>query len=92
MITEATRQRVLERLFDTLQFVLDVMGCTSDGGDLTPFHGECWKSIIRVRMLHSVVRRRVLLKMKRQATPGAANLGCPLGALDVDGSQSTKRT
>jgi hypothetical protein len=36
-MSEAARQRVFERLLETLQFVFDVMGCTSDGGDLTPF-------------------------------------------------------
>lgn len=84
-MSEAARQRVFERLLETMQFVLDVMGCTSDGGDLTPLHGECWKSIIRVRMLHSVARRRIMLKMKQRASPSAAGPRCPLGALEVDG-------
>jgi hypothetical protein len=71
-MSEAEKRRALERLLELMQFFCDVMGCTSDGGDLTPLHGECWKSIIRVRMLHSVVRRRIILRMKRQATGAAA--------------------
>ena len=80
-MSEAAKQRTFERLLETLQFILDVMGCTSDGGDLTPLHGESWKSIIRVRMLHAVARRRIMLKMKRRA-PATA---CPLGASEFDG-------
>ena len=80
-MSEAAKQRTFERVLETLQFVFDVMGCTSDGGDLTPLHGEAWKSIIRVRMLHAVVRRRIMLKMKRRA-PATA---CPLGASEGDG-------
>jgi hypothetical protein len=77
---EVAKQRTFERLLETLQFVFNVMGCTSDEGDLTPLHGESWKSIIRVRMLHAVARRRIMLKMKR-GVPAAA---CPLDASEVD--------
>ena len=80
---EAAKQRSFERVLETLQFVFDVMGCTSDGGDITPIHGESWKSIIRVRMLHAVARRRIMLKMKRRVP--ATGLRCPLGASEVDG-------
>jgi len=85
VMSAAAKQRTFERLLETLQFVFDVMGCTSDGGDLTPLHGESWKSIIRVRMLHAVARRRIMLKMKRRAPATAADLRCPLGASEVDG-------
>lgn len=72
---------------ETLQFVLDIMGGTSDDGDLTPRKGEAWRSIIRVRMLHAVARRRIIVKMKTPATcpvtgekasSSASASGCPL--------------
>jgi hypothetical protein len=89
-MTEAARQRVFERLLETMQFAFDVVGCTSDGGDLTPLHGECWKSIIRVRLLHSIVRRRVMLKKRCPASADAASLQCPFGTSDVDGLPITQ--
>jgi ER-bound oxygenase mpaB/B'/Rubber oxygenase, catalytic domain len=84
-MSEAAKQRAFVRLLETMQFVLDVMGCTSDGGDFTPLHGESWKSVIRVRMLHAITRRRIMLKMKRKAPRSAAGLRCPLGASEIDG-------
>ncbi|KZS98153.1 hypothetical protein SISNIDRAFT_480934 [Sistotremastrum niveocremeum HHB9708] len=56
--------QALTRLFETMQFVLDVMGC-STREDPSAIHflapgGEGWKSALRVRLLHGVARRRIL--------------------------------
>ena len=52
---------------ESLRFFLDIMGCTEDLlhcqdpqrylADLLP-EGEAWRSMIRIRLLHSVVRHR----------------------------------
>ncbi|KAL7411543.1 hypothetical protein BDY24DRAFT_396200 [Mrakia frigida] len=94
-ITAITAERTLSRLYETGQFVLDVMGSeipvpdsapdteklasslltTSGLAGLSPplpssspsfgGAGEGWKSAVRVRLLHGVVRRRIQMKDQR---------------------------
>lgn len=75
-ITDAVKQRTSTRLLETLQMVLDILDCptvdptnkhsTDKAGDrqyidaLTPIHGAGWQSLVRTRLLHGIVRRRVM--------------------------------
>lgn len=111
-ITAAVKQRTSVRLLETLQFVLDIMGCpmpkTRDGvaidddaslkkdekdspfGNgkspelkldesfrigpecMKPIQGEGWRSTVRVRLLHGIVRRRVMSTVKKDGPPTEA--------------------
>lgn len=91
LVSEASSRRTFLRLLETLQWVLDVMGGTSDNGDMTPLKGEGWRSTIRVRMLHGIARRRILMKMRAnkscpvagQKTEATGTAGCPIFASGV---------
>jgi hypothetical protein len=72
-ITPEMNDRTYSRLLETLQFVLDVMGCTSSGtvlseggsesiSNLEP-GGDGWKAALRVRLLHGVARRRIMERL-----------------------------
>lgn len=57
--------RIVHRLLETVQFVIDICGGdNSQGGQGLDdsWTGEAWKSAIRVRMLHAFVRRRIYRK------------------------------
>ncbi|CAE6493869.1 unnamed protein product [Rhizoctonia solani] len=74
-ITEATSDRTFKRLLETLQMVLDAMGANtslveregkavSQGvHDLAPGE-EGWRSVVRVRLLHGVARRRIMERIR----------------------------
>ena len=62
------------RLVETMQFVLDVMGCSISAprsplanqlDSLLP-GGEGWRSAVRVRLLHGVARWRVQARWERE--------------------------
>ncbi|CAD6586807.1 MAG: hypothetical protein TREMPRED_004561 [Tremellales sp. Tagirdzhanova-0007] len=55
-LTGNAKEATYRRLLETTQAILDYMN------DLTPITGVGWKSAIRVRMLHSSVRARLLGK------------------------------
>lgn len=61
------------RLFETTQMVLDVMN------DMTPTSGIGFRSVLRVRMLHSQVRLRLL----RSAKYDTEKLGVPINQEDL---------
>lgn len=83
--SDAARERSLSRLFETLQFIVDVMGGNipppGSRGDanwrgaacVAPITGEGWKSCVRVRMLHGVGRRRILSKVGKGGDAAAAS-------------------
>ncbi|CAE6528581.1 unnamed protein product [Rhizoctonia solani] len=82
-ITPATSDRTFKRLLETLQMVLDAMGGNTslverEGKsvklgvhDLTPGE-EGWRSVVRVRLLHGVARRRIMERARHpeQGIPG----------------------
>ncbi|KAF8508596.1 hypothetical protein BU17DRAFT_56670 [Hysterangium stoloniferum] len=65
-ITPEMNDRTYMRLLETMQFVLDVLGCTNPyatfNESVTCLHpGEDgWKAALRVRLLHGISRRRIL--------------------------------
>ncbi|CAE6396002.1 unnamed protein product [Rhizoctonia solani] len=93
LVTEATNDRTFKRLLETLQMILDVMGghislveregITVKPGvhDLTPGE-EGWRSVVRVRLLHGVARRRI---MERVRHPELSTEGLPRYDFSVDG-------
>ncbi|KAI1789447.1 hypothetical protein LXA43DRAFT_974282 [Ganoderma leucocontextum] len=73
-IPKESNERTFMRLVETMQFVLDVMGCSISGphstsgsqlSSLLP-EGEGWKSAVRVRLLHGVARWRVQARWERE--------------------------
>ncbi|CAE6441146.1 unnamed protein product [Rhizoctonia solani] len=74
-ITPATSERTFKRLLETLQMVLDTMGGNTslverEGKavrpgvhDLAPGE-EGWRSVVRVRLLHGVARRRIMERVR----------------------------
>ncbi|KAM5541811.1 hypothetical protein V8D89_004540 [Ganoderma adspersum] len=73
-IPKESNDRTFMRLVETMQFVLDVMGCsitapqsasTSQLSSLLP-EGEGWRSAVRVRLLHGVARWRVQARWERE--------------------------
>ncbi|TBU29454.1 hypothetical protein BD311DRAFT_720643 [Dichomitus squalens] len=75
-ITKESTDRTFMRLVETMQFILDVMGCTNptpssdDSSDnhlasLLP-EGEGWRSSVRVRLLHGIARWRVKARWERE--------------------------
>ncbi|KAI0062813.1 hypothetical protein BV25DRAFT_623323 [Artomyces pyxidatus] len=75
-VSEAQLDRTYARLVDTSQFLLDVLGYTSstklqDRLAQSTTHlmpgGEGWKSVVRVRMLHAVARRRARAKLEKES-------------------------
>lgn len=53
-LTGEGKDRTYKRLLETTQAIIDYMT------DMTPVTGIGWKSAVRVRMLHSTVRTRLL--------------------------------
>ncbi|PIL27853.1 hypothetical protein GSI_11007 [Ganoderma sinense ZZ0214-1] len=73
-IPKEMNDRTFMRLVETMQFVLDVMGCSVSApqspsagllSTLLP-EGEGWRSAVRVRLLHGVVRWRVQARRERE--------------------------
>ncbi|CAE7213155.1 unnamed protein product [Rhizoctonia solani] len=74
-ITPATSDRTFKRLLETLQMVLDVMGGNTSLAEreskavrlgvheLAPGE-EGWSSVVRVRLLHGVARRRIMERVR----------------------------
>ena len=96
--TRAQDERTYLRLMETFQFVLDVMGCTSttvhwpraerdrevnSASHISP-GGMGWKSAARVRMLHSIARRRARDQLGR-SFHGAVDF-VPVNQLDMSGT------
>lgn len=84
--SEEANNRTYQRLLETFQFVLDVMGCDASGAPDTDVAGllpggEAWKSIVRVRMLHGVARARVQEKLKLKGTTTTHDI--PISQEDV---------
>ncbi|QRW19141.1 hypothetical protein RhiXN_00547 [Rhizoctonia solani] len=73
-ITEATNDRTFRRLLETLQMILDAMG-----GHISL---EGWRSIVRVRLLHGVARRRIMERVRHPELTGG---GLPRYDFSVDG-------
>ncbi|KAJ1311231.1 hypothetical protein OPQ81_009731 [Rhizoctonia solani] len=74
-ITQATNDRTFKRLLETLQMVLDAMGGNTslverEGRALKPDVHELipgeegWRSVVRVRLLHGVARRRIMERVR----------------------------
>ncbi|KAF8741181.1 hypothetical protein RHS02_03953, partial [Rhizoctonia solani] len=92
-ITEATNDRTFRRLLETLQMILDAMGghislvereginIKPDVHDLAPGE-EGWRSIVRVRLLHGVARRRIMERVRHPESTGG---GLPRYDFSVDG-------
>ncbi|KAF8761851.1 hypothetical protein RHS01_00833 [Rhizoctonia solani] len=92
-ITEATNDRTFRRLLETLQMILDAMGghislvereginIKPDVHDLAPGE-EGWRSIVRVRLLHGVARRRIMERVRHPELTGG---GLPRYDFSVDG-------
>ncbi|GJJ14856.1 hypothetical protein Clacol_009124 [Clathrus columnatus] len=73
--SQTTKDRTYLRLAETFQFVLEVMGCTTQSDfSQDNFHnylfpgGDGWKAVLRIRLLHGVARRRALKKLKDAKT------------------------
>ena len=70
-MSQAKADRSWTRLLETTQWVLDVMEGGPDvlapPSESTPEGGHGWRSTIRVRMLHTRVRRRILRQAERLA-------------------------
>ena len=82
-MNQAAKDQTFKRLLDTLQMVLDAMGgntslveregkaVRTDVHELIPGE-EGWRSVVRVRLLHGVARRRI---MERVRHPGLSAEG-----------------
>lgn len=90
-ITTNSKDRTFVRLVETMQFVLDVMGCSVNPpqDDERPSDrlagllpgGEGWKSAVRVRLLHGVARWRVNERWERENRGGTDSV--PMSQEDV---------
>ncbi|KAL3701158.1 hypothetical protein R1sor_019180 [Riccia sorocarpa] len=70
-----------QRLFETVKFATDVMNGPEA---LTPLTGVGWKSTIRVRLLHTQVRLRILAEAeKRPDLYSVEELGVPINQEDL---------
>ena len=73
-IPKESNDRTFMRLVETMQFVLDVMGCSITAPQSTSAgqvayilpEGEGWRSAVRVRLLHGVARWRVQTRWERE--------------------------
>ncbi|KAH7344792.1 hypothetical protein B0J17DRAFT_15315 [Rhizoctonia solani] len=93
-ITEATNDRTFKRLLETLQMVLDAMGgntslveregkaISHDVHDLVPGQ-EGWRSVVRVRLLHGVARRRIMERLRHPELSTEGSI--PRYDFDADG-------
>lgn len=70
--TPSSNDRTFARLLETMQFILDIFGCTSPvppdyvtAEYLAPGN-DGWRSAVRVRMLHGVARWRVRERWMRE--------------------------
>ncbi|KAI8971269.1 hypothetical protein BD414DRAFT_469759 [Trametes punicea] len=73
-ISQASSNRTFSRLLETLQFVLDVMGCSAPAYGRVAYllpGGEGWRSIVRVRLLHGIARWRTEERWKREGVTQA---------------------
>lgn len=71
-LTSPSRDATFRRLIETTQALIDFMG------DMTPITGKGWKSAVRVRMLHSQVRLRILDGKSRLKTYSVERDGIPI--------------
>lgn len=71
-LTSSSRDATYRRLMETTQAIVDFMG------DMTPVTGRGWKSAIRVRMLHSQVRIRILARQSKLKTYDVEKDGIPI--------------
>ena len=94
-ITKDSTDRTFMRLVETMQFVLDVMGCTMSAYDSASSNdasgsylanllpgGEGWKSSVRVRLLHGIARWRVQARWDREGRTGSLD-SVPLSQEEV---------
>ncbi|KAL3691613.1 hypothetical protein R1sor_005264 [Riccia sorocarpa] len=73
-----------QRFFETAKFITDIM---SGPEALTPLTGSGWKSVIRVRLLHTQVRLRILAQAeKRPDIYNVEELGVPINQEDMIGT------
>ncbi|KAL2612873.1 hypothetical protein R1flu_024565 [Riccia fluitans] len=73
-----------QRVIETVKFVTDIM---SGPEALTPLTGVGWKSMIRVRLLHTQVRLRILAQAeKRPGIYDVKELGVPINQEDMLGT------
>ncbi|KAL3684538.1 hypothetical protein R1sor_002560 [Riccia sorocarpa] len=73
-----------QRFFETAKFITDIM---SGPDALTPLTGPGWKSVIRVRLLHTQVRLRILAQAeKRPDIYNVEELGIPINQEDMIGT------
>lgn len=61
-ISKESNDRTFQRLMETTQWMVDCMG----GGAMEPGSGIGWCSTVRVRLLHTTMRARLLQKSKRE--------------------------
>ncbi len=92
--TKATTadSRTFTRLMETFQLVLDTMGCTVESpassekwgkaAYLMP-GGEGWRSVVRVRMLHGVARRRARERLRKSVDGEAEERDVPISQEDM---------
>lgn len=93
-ITPEMNDRTYSRLLETLQFVLEVMGCTNTEtgraeGESEPVSyldpgGDGWKAALRVRLLHGVARRRIMERLNFSTSSySLADDGIPINQEDL---------
>lgn len=71
-LTSPSRDATYRRLMETTQALIDFMG------DMKPITGKGWKSAVRVRMLHSQVRLKILDGRSRLNTYSVEKDGIPI--------------
>jgi hypothetical protein len=71
-LTSPSRDATYRRLMETTQALVDFMA------DMTPITGKGWKSAVRVRMLHSQVRLRILGGKSKLRTYSVETDGIPI--------------
>lgn len=76
-LTSPSRDAIYRRLNETGQALIDFMS------DMTPITGSGWKSCIRVRMLHSQVRIRILAQKTRLKKYDVERDGIPINQEDM---------